>query len=86
MRAIRGELQQHRSANPNTHYLMASLVESVGELMKTLVEQQVNNKTAAEVFHESIKVATIAIRMGTEGDPDFPYEPYAIFGEESSSF
>ena len=64
---------------------MAGLVEAVGSLMKTLVEQQIDNKTAAEVFHESIKVASIAIRMGTEGDPDFSYEPYAIFGEQSSS-
>jgi len=85
LRAVRGELSQHREAFPNTHYLMAGLVEAVGDLMKALIQQQVGNKQPAEVFHESVKVSAIAIRMGTEGDPDFPYEPYAIFGEESST-
>ncbi len=85
LRAVRGEMGQHREAFPNTHYLMAGLVEAVGDLMKSLIQQQVGNKQPAEVYHESIKVAAIAVRMGTEGDSDFPYEPYAIFGEESSS-
>lgn len=85
LRAIRGELGQHREAFSSTHYLMAGLVEAVGDLMKALIQQQVGNRQPAEVFHESVKVATIAVRMGVEGDPDFPYEPYAIFGEESGS-
>ncbi len=84
IRAIRGELGQHRDAFPNTHYLMAGLVESVGDLMKALIQQQVGNRQPSEVFHEAVKVAAIAVRMGTEGDPDFPYEPYAVLGEESS--
>jgi len=85
IRAIRGEIGQHREAFPNTHYLMAGLVEATGDLMKSLIQQQIGNRQPAEVFHEAVKVAALAVRMGTEGDPDFPYEPYAVFGEESSS-
>ena len=83
IRAVRGELTQHREAFPNTHYLMAGLVEATGDLMKALIQQQIGNRQPAEVFHEAVKVAALAVRMGTEGDPDFPYEPYAVFGEES---
>lgn len=85
IRAIRGELQQAREAFPNTHYMHAALIEEVGELAKALMEHSLDGSvTAAEVFHEAIQVATMAIRIGTEGDRDFSYEPYAIFPEENS--
>lgn len=86
IRAIRGELQQAREAFPHTRYMLTALMEEVGELAQALMEHsRGENKTAAEVFHEAIQVATMAIRIGTEGDSDFSYESFVIFGEESST-
>lgn len=84
IRAIRGELHQAREAFPNTRYLHAALIEEVGELAQALMEHsRGGNKTATEVYHEAIQVAAMAIRIGTEGDPDFAYEPFSIFPEEN---
>lgn len=86
IRSIRGELQQAREAFPDSRYMLCALMEEVGELAQAIMEHsRGENKTAAEVYHEAIQVATMAIRIGTEGDSDFTYEPYSIFGEESST-
>jgi hypothetical protein len=85
IRAIRGELQQAREAFPNNHYLLPALMEEVGELSAALLEHSLTGSpTASEVFHEAIQVATMAIRLGVEGDRDFSYEPFEIFPEENT--
>jgi antirestriction protein len=85
IRAIRGELRLSREAFPGNHYIHAALIEEVGELSKALMEHSTSGKiTAAELFHEAIQVAAMAIRIGTEGDRDFAYEPYEIFPEENT--
>ena len=86
IRAIRGELQQARDAFPNNQFMLTALTEEVGELSQAMMEHsRGGSKTPAEIFHEAIQVATMAIRVATEGDADFAYEPYAIFGEESAN-
>ena len=85
-RAIRGELQQARRSFPGTRYMLSALAEEVGELNQAMMEHsRGENRTAAEIYNEAIQVAAMAIRIAVEGDSDFDYEPYAIFGEETLS-
>lgn len=86
IRAIRGELQQAREKFPNNTFMLPALNEEVGELNKAMMEHsRGENVTAVEVYNEAIQVAAMAIRIAVEGDADFTYEPYVIFGEESNS-
>jgi hypothetical protein len=85
IRAIRGELQQAREKFPGAQYMLTALNEEVGELNKAMMEHsRGENVTTAEVYNEAIQVATMAIRVAVEGDDDFSYEPFVIFGEESN--
>lgn len=85
IRAIRGELQAVRDSIPNNHFVHAELIKHVGRLTESLMEHSLDNSvTAAQVFKETILVAAMAIRLGTEGDRDFAYESYEIFPEENT--
>lgn len=84
IRAIRAELQQARQKFPVPKHMLAAMFEEVGELANALIEHETGNKTAAEIFQEAVQVAVTAIRVATEGDTDFQYEPYAVFARENT--
>ena len=71
LRRVILELQSARSKFPRNQHMLAALVEEVGELSKALLESSPNE----EVLSEAIQVATMAIRIATEGDASMQYNP-----------
>jgi len=64
--AIRDELVRARTKFPQNRHLTAALTEEVGELAQALLQ---GRKHDARM--EAVQVATVAIRIATEGDADF---------------
>lgn len=60
------ELAHARTKFPSNEHLLAALVEEVGELAKALLESDEG------YYDEAIQVACVALRIATEGDPQFP--------------
>lgn len=72
---IRGELQAARKQFPRTTHMLAALMEEVGELAQAMMEHDVDgSQTTAQVLREAVQVATMAIRVATEGDENFVYQ------------
>lgn len=72
---IMGELDAARSQFPDSTHMLAALVEEVGEVAKALMEHDRNQGTSVqEVMRECVQVATMAIRIATEGDENFLYQ------------
>ncbi len=81
--AIRAELIRAREEFPGNRHQLATLMKEVGELAKEMMEYDLGkNVTTAEVFQETVQVACMAIRVGTEGDENFTYDSFSILGEE----
>jgi hypothetical protein len=57
------EITRARTKFPGNRYLLAALVEEVGELAEALV-----SGTKGEVYKEAIQCACVAIRIAEEGD------------------
>jgi len=84
IRVVRAELDAAREESPGTRHMTVALMEKVGELAQVLLKHNLGqNITAAEVFQEAVQVAAMAIRIGTEGDESFTYEPFSVLGEKS---
>lgn len=82
MVAIRNEIRQARAEFPHNHYMLPVLVEEMGRLAKAIVEHSLGKEvTTAEVFQEAVQVAVMTIRLATEGDADFSYNPDTLFPE-----
>lgn len=62
--AVAAEAKKARAKFPMPNKNFAALSEEVGELAKALLEEPVENVRA-----EAIQVATMAMRVATEGDP-----------------
>lgn len=72
------EIKRSRSKFPGNEDMMIALTEEVGELAKDLLHHKYEpkkGKTNASIRAEAIQVATMAIRIATEGDGGFPYDP-----------
>lgn len=73
------ELNKARDKFPGSRHNMNALTEEVGELAKALL--QINYEThkgvtQEDVYWEAIQVASMAIRIATEGDSTLPaYDP-----------
>ncbi len=81
-RAIQEELRAARLSFPDSDYMVEALVEEVGELTKALMEHsRGQGETALGIFREAIQVATMAIRIATEGDSRHEYNPDDILRE-----
>lgn len=73
---LEGEVASARSKFPRTAMMMTALVEEVGELAQALLHVRLGKGFSAEVYAEAIQVATMAMRLATEGDSDYPeYQP-----------
>ena len=75
MSLIMGELTAERADSPDTTHLLATLSKSMGELSQSMVEHdRAQGTSAQEVLRDAVQVATMAIRIATEGDENFLYE------------
>jgi hypothetical protein len=82
IREIYDELSGVRVQFPSNTDLFVVLVEEVGELADALLEHKRGSLTAAQLYKSAIRVAAAVIRVGTEGDSGFPYDPESeIFRE-----
>lgn len=69
------EIKRARKKFPSNEDLLPALTEEVGELSQALIQQKhepSKGKTSADIFDEAIQVACVAIRVATEGEPNFP--------------
>lgn len=56
----------------NTDMVLA-MAEEFGEAIKALMDQKQKNKvTSADIYRECVQAAAMALRVATEGDPNFP--------------
>lgn len=72
------ELNRARSKFPDNVDILPALTEEVGELNQALIQHKHEphkNKTHEHIFQEAIQTAVMAIRVASEGDPNFPYHP-----------
>jgi len=75
---VEAELARARTKFPNSSDCFPALVEEIGELAKALLEmKQEPHKgvTHVDVYKEAVQCVCMAIRIATEGDPNFPYHP-----------
>lgn len=77
---VQSELQHSISKQPVCPQLFVEFIEQVGELSGAL---RINTKGpnlvgANEVYLEAVRVAVMALRLATEGDAAFPYQPAEV--------
>jgi hypothetical protein len=75
---IEAELNRARSKFPSNEDILPALMEEVGELAQALIQHKHEphkNKTHVDIYNEAIQTAVMAIRIASEGDPNFPYHP-----------
>lgn len=67
-----------RAKFPGNRHMLAALMEEVGELAQSLLEQGRGSMSADDVYAEAIQVAAMALRIAVEGSLEFPdYKPSA---------
>lgn len=71
---IDAELRYAQSKFPNNKFMLAALVEEVGELSQALIGYERGDKTSLQVLEEAIQVAVMAIRVAMEGSEEFSYK------------
>lgn len=73
---IKKELARARKAYPTNKHRLAKLHEESGELAQALVKhEESGEKTPNDIYMEAVQTAAMAIRVATEGDSTFPYNP-----------
>ena len=75
---IEVELAKARDKFPGNVDLLPALTEEVGELNQAIIQHKHEphkQKTHEDIFKEAIQTAVVAIRIASEGDPNFPYDP-----------
>jgi len=75
---IEAELTRARAKFPDNTDVLPALTEEVGELNQALIQHKhepCKQKTHEHIYQEAVQVAVMAIRVATEGDPNFPYHP-----------
>lgn len=76
LEALVHEMQSARGQHPGNLHLLAALMEEVGELAQALLERQ----STGEIRGEALQVATVALRIFEEGEPEFDFAPYPPAG------
>lgn len=77
---VQSELQCSIADKKHHPRLFAKLIQEVGELSGAL---DFNAKDRAvvganEIYLEAVRVAVVALRLATEGDAAFPYDPAEV--------
>ena len=86
-KAIENELILSTNKFPSNDHRLTELVKEVGELAKALLDQYEDATPERaedynqEIFAEAVQVASMAIRVMTEGDADFIYYPPIQIGK-----
>jgi NTP pyrophosphatase (non-canonical NTP hydrolase) len=79
LKDVKTEIGRAREKFPKSTDLLPALVEEVGELSQALLQQKHEpnkDKGSVDIYKEAIQVACAALRLATEGEPNFPlYEP-----------
>lgn len=71
---VRGELDAARKKFPDNLHQLVALMEEVGELAQAMMEHDRDgSQTIQMVLREAVQVASMAIRVATEGDENFSY-------------
>jgi|WetSurMetagenome_2_1015567.scaffolds.fasta_scaffold00090_38 hypothetical protein len=78
LHAVRGEVTFARNKFPSNKHLMTALTEELGEAAMALLDHHHKGAPVADVWMELKQVACVAMRLATEGDPDFAYRPSDI--------
>lgn len=65
--AVRAEVVRARIKFPGSRFLLAALMEEVGELARAILQK----KDTDAIEREAIQVAAVAVRIIEEGDPAF---------------
>ena len=75
------EVARARKKFPEGKHLLAALFEEVGEVSNALLEREYLVEPAVfpsdhdrYVWNECVQAAAMAMRLATEGDPEFQYE------------
>jgi hypothetical protein len=71
------EIERAVEKFPDNRHQLTAMNEEVGELNQAILEHQYGNVPPSAVYEEAIQVAAMAIRVATEGDHSFDYEPHA---------
>jgi NTP pyrophosphatase (non-canonical NTP hydrolase) len=64
---LQAEIIRARTKFPGGRFLLAALMEEVGELAQALLQR----KPPSEIIKESLQVACVAIRIAEEGESTF---------------
>ena len=93
MTMIRNEVEKALESGIGPRHLLAQLNAEIGQInyqfyvhddiARTQGETGEQGVTAEEVYRSLVRACSLAIRLAIAGDPNFAYEPLAIFGEES---
>lgn len=70
------ELERARKKFPGNDDLLPALAEELGELSQALLHQKhepAKGVTDIDICNEAIQVACVALRLATEGDPNWKY-------------
>ncbi|KKN76721.1 hypothetical protein LCGC14_0366920 [marine sediment metagenome] len=71
---VRDELVADRTADPDTVHLLGTLMEKLGLLSIAMARHDRGlSTTTQEVLREAVRVATMAIRVASEGDSNYSY-------------
>jgi hypothetical protein len=79
-RLITNEVARARNLVPGRTDMFVALTEEVGQLAQALIDQKYKAARNDTQFHlnvlaEAVQVAAMAVRIATEGDAGFNYEP-----------
>lgn len=80
---IEAEVLSARKKFPSNKMMLHALHEEVGELAQAMLNQyHIHKERSIEldspIYKEAVQVAAMAIRVMTEGDSNFPYNPAGV--------
>lgn len=70
--AIGAEVLRAQKLFPSNAQLLHAFVEEAGEVTKAFLDMQQKGGSPEDVREELIQAAAMAVRLLTEGDPEFP--------------
>jgi len=70
------EVGSARAKFPSNKHITLAMAEEAGELVKSIMnsKQKPSITSDNDVYLEAVQAAAMALRVGVEGDPDFPYK------------
>lgn len=78
LQAVREELERARSKFPGNEHQANAMSEEAGETVKALLEHEFEGGEAEAIYREAVQTAAMALRVATEGDSTFSYDPAGL--------